>query len=434
MPKSATLERTVFETSRELEFFTEKELQMQLGHGRQWWPAALLKELIDNALDACETAGVAPDITVDVGTDGFSVRDNGPGIPAETLARSLDYMKRVSDKTFYVSPTRGQMGNALKTVWAAPFVADGERGHVDVWSQGLHHIIEIAVDRIAQKPAIEYDTQESDFVKNGTFVKIGWAESACLLRSRMDDFYNPIPTARDLVEGYAAFNPHATFRLGDVTFEATTPEWPKWKPDDPTSAHWYTAETLRDLIAAYVAGESENGHGRTVREFVSEFKGLSSTKKQKEVTADLSGMYLHDLVNGGDIDMRIVRTLLVSMREKSRAPKAPKLGVIEQEHLKNWMVRYAGVAEESVRYARRTGENDLPHIVEVAFGVSASDIAERRVVTGLNWSPTLKIPTLVLEGLLGEMRVDTHDPITIVVHLARPRFNFVDRGKTRLDL
>ena len=53
-----TLQRTTFELSRAMEFFSEKELQMQIGHGRAWWPVAVLKELIDNALDACEEAGV----------------------------------------------------------------------------------------------------------------------------------------------------------------------------------------------------------------------------------------------------------------------------------------------------------------------------------------------------------------------------------------
>lgn len=125
-----TLNRAVFEISREIEFFSEKELQMQIGYGRAMWPLALLKELIDNALDACETANVMPEIDVQIGDEFFAVRDNGPGLQAETLIRSLDYLKRVRDKSFYVSPTCGQLGNALKTVWTAPFVAHGERGIV----------------------------------------------------------------------------------------------------------------------------------------------------------------------------------------------------------------------------------------------------------------------------------------------------------------
>ena len=64
-----TLTRTTFTTSRLLEFFTEKELQIQIGHSQEWWPVALTKELIDNALDAAETAGVSPEIEVLVEDD-----------------------------------------------------------------------------------------------------------------------------------------------------------------------------------------------------------------------------------------------------------------------------------------------------------------------------------------------------------------------------
>ena len=51
------LTRTVFQTSRVLEFFTDKELTMQIGFPRQQWPLALLKELLDNALDAARWQG-----------------------------------------------------------------------------------------------------------------------------------------------------------------------------------------------------------------------------------------------------------------------------------------------------------------------------------------------------------------------------------------
>ena len=151
MSMPATLERITFETSRELEFFTEKELQMQIGHDRDYWPVAILRELIDNALDACEMTDVPPVIEVGIEQDAFTVQDNGPGLPAETLVGSLDYFKRVSDKAFYVSPTRGQMGNALKVIYAAPFVASDESGRVEIWTGGEHHTIEISLDRLAQQ-------------------------------------------------------------------------------------------------------------------------------------------------------------------------------------------------------------------------------------------------------------------------------------------
>lgn len=145
---AAKLERQVFETNRELEFFSQKELVMQIGYSESMWPLALLKELVDNSLDACEVAGIAPEIEVTVAADSFAVADNGPGLPESTMAKSMNYLVRVSDKAYYVSPTRGQMGNALKALWAAGFVANGT-GVIEVAAHGKHHKITVSLDRIA---------------------------------------------------------------------------------------------------------------------------------------------------------------------------------------------------------------------------------------------------------------------------------------------
>ena len=103
----------MFETSRLLEYFTERELRYQTGRAPHEWPTVIIKELIDNALDACEDAGIAPEITVTVTENTITVTDNGPGIAPGTLERILDFATRTSDKEAYVSPTRGAQGNAL---------------------------------------------------------------------------------------------------------------------------------------------------------------------------------------------------------------------------------------------------------------------------------------------------------------------------------
>src|SRR5262245_32744077 len=113
MGSTALLERTAFETSRLMDFFSEKELVAQTGHRREEWPLVVLKELMDNSLDACEEADIAPEITVTVSDDGILVQDNGLGIPPETVAGVLDFGVRVSSREAYVSPTRGAQGNAL---------------------------------------------------------------------------------------------------------------------------------------------------------------------------------------------------------------------------------------------------------------------------------------------------------------------------------
>jgi DNA topoisomerase VI subunit B len=168
------LERSTFQTSRLLEFFSEKELAMQMGCPQDQWPLALLKELIDNALDACESAGLLPEIEVMLEPDLLSVRDHGPGLPEATLERSLDYVVRVSDKANYVSPTRGQLGNTLKCLWAAPFVAAGEAGSVEVVTGGFTHRIAVTLDRIGQAPELRHMTEPDGFVKTGTRINLIW--------------------------------------------------------------------------------------------------------------------------------------------------------------------------------------------------------------------------------------------------------------------
>jgi DNA topoisomerase VI subunit B len=192
------LERSTFETSRRLEFFSEEELAMQIGFARAQWPLALLKELIDNALDAHETAGILPDLAVTLEADALSIRDNGPGLPVATLERSLDYLVRVSDKVHYVSPSRGQLGNALKCVWAAPYVAHGEAGYVEVTTGGITHRIAVSLDRIAQQPELRHLTLPDGLVKNGTLVKLIWPGIAGFLQLGPDpEFYK---SAAELVQ------------------------------------------------------------------------------------------------------------------------------------------------------------------------------------------------------------------------------------------
>ncbi len=272
-----TLERTTLTTSRLLDFCSEKELIAQTGHQTEAWPLVVLKELVDNALDACEEADVAPEVEVVVDNNDITVKDNGPGMPAETVAGVLDFAVRVSNREAYVSPDRGAQGNALKTLVAMPFVLDGKRGKIEVLARGVHHRIEFSVDAIRQEPVIAHDVQPAD-TKNGTEIRIRWPDSACSILADAKDRFLQI------ADDYAWLNPHLTITIDwfgePMTVMATDPTWAKWKPSDPTSAHWYTTQHLERLIAGYIAHDTDSGRMRTVRDLVAEFRGLSGSAKQ----------------------------------------------------------------------------------------------------------------------------------------------------------
>ena len=411
---------------------------MQIGYSKPLWPVVLVKELIDNALDACESADIQPHIIVKVEPDAVSVQDNGPGLSLKTIQDSLDYLERVSDKAHYASPTRGQLGNALKCVWAAPYVADGSRGLVEVLTGGQTHRIDVTLDRIGQKPDIKLDSKKGGFVKNGTLVRIHWSEIASLLEDQywLDSYISP--DVFRLICDYAIFNPHALIELvtdSEIEFRRTNHAWHKWKPNNQTSPHWYTLEGIKSLIAAYMRNDDATGKTRTVREFVSEFAGLSGTAKQKAVTevSGLIGAYLRDLVEDGDISTGKANSLLWAMKDHSREIKPPALGVIGQAHMTARMIG-EGVSLDSIQYRKVEGVSvGVPFVLEVAFGIYEDDEDRRRaIVAGLNWSPVMKSPLERLSNLLGEMRIDEFDPVLLIVHLTCPRLEFTDRGKSSL--
>lgn len=58
---------------------------------------------------------------------------------------------------------------------------------------------------------------------------------------------------------------------------------PKWLPSNPTSPHWYGDEHFERLIAGFIAHDADNGWDRTLRDLVSEFRGLTGSAKQKRV-------------------------------------------------------------------------------------------------------------------------------------------------------
>ena len=82
----------------------------------------------------------------------------------------------------------------------------------------------------------------------------------------------------ELVHAYVWFNPHLSIRgtwVGPEFIDetATNPNWEKWRPRNPTSAHWYDEARLQRYLAAHVARDRDLGQRRTVREFTASSAG-----------------------------------------------------------------------------------------------------------------------------------------------------------------
>ena len=424
-----------------MDFFGEKELSTQISHRKPRWPIAIVKELIDNGLDAAEAAGVAPQIVVGVEENAVSVEDNGAGLPMEILERSLDYTVRVSDKAHYVSPTRGQQGNGLKTIWAVTYAWSGNKGHASVSSRGREHDIRISANRVAETPQIELQTSEATR-RNGTTVRLEWPEVACYLGVFENGIFYNGSSVVELLQGYSLWNPHAEFALqlpyGLSTCEwpAPRPTWTKTGPTDTTSPHWYDLERFISLILAHVRAELAGGHPLTVREFVAQFRGLSSTGRQATVTREsgLSGAWLHDLVQGSEVRTEPITKLLRAMQNSSRPVAPASLGVVGEDRMRAWTEETFGVEAGGFRYKKAERVcGGLPFVLECAFAVTPGSEG-RRLELGLNFAPSLGRLGHLTEDVLSNARIDPNDEVVLMIHLACPQFRYTDRGKTVVAL
>ncbi len=435
------LTRTTFRTSRLLDFLSEKELTAQTGHARAQWPLVVLKELVDNALDACEEANLVPNISVGVSKTGIAVTDNGPGLATETIKGILDFSVRVSSREAYVAPDRGAQGNALKTIVAMPFVLDGKHGKVVICSRGVQHDISLRADHVRQEPVIDHTTKTTAG-NNGTTIEVRWPDSARLILTGAEARF------LQLADAYTWLNPHLALSINWFgkarSWAATSADWSKWRASEPTSPHWYKPEHLERLIAAYITADALTGRRRTVREFVSEFRGLTGSAKQQRVVeaAELPRAYLTDLCNGdGGFHHELVARLLEAMKAQSRPIQPLALGAIGREHFEQ-RCRERDAVIESFDYKRMTGESGgLPWVVETAFAYLGDHTEDRGLrLGGVNWSPGILNPFRQLsEGesldrLLQRRWVDTKDAVIMVVHVAQPRIAFTDRGKSAVDL
>ena len=111
-----------------------------------------VKEAVDNALDACEEAGVLPEIVVEVrgrfGRSRITVEDNGPGIVESQISRIFGKLLYGS-KFHKLSQSRGQQGMGIS--------AAGMYGQLTV-GKPLHIISRVEGEELASELYVSIDT------------------------------------------------------------------------------------------------------------------------------------------------------------------------------------------------------------------------------------------------------------------------------------
>jgi DNA topoisomerase VI subunit B len=450
-------------TSLAADFFTVSTLETHTGFGEAWFPDVVLKELLDNALDAGEAAGIAPRVDVHVdpraGMMAISVADNGRGIAPDTVHQIVDFSSRTSDKAVYRKPSRGAQGNALKTLLGIVTTLGGHPLVIE--SHGVRHAISARL-RPGGSVAIDHETTPCPRIQGTTIGAIVEGQGLWL-------------DGHAWVKAFALFNPHATFSCtewqesGDgeeaddgaehaesrwhevTTFYRSSVSFPRtWRtfvPTDAASPHWYTPETMRLLVDAYIASDQVASVDTPVRNFVREFRGLSSTRKAATVLQARS-----DVRRMADLEDRpdLVATLHATMCDLTTPAKPEILGAIGAAHLadrlgtngtRSWYHKVAGLTTSG-----------QPFVLELVVVESEQPGG---VTYGLNFSPTPgqtdpfarfaleggKVQGQGVAGYLANAHVrvahpsfdDGGVPAIVAVHLTAPGLSFAERGKATLS-
>ena len=165
-----------------------------------------VKEAVDNSLDACEEAGILPEITVAIeeqAEDRFrlSVTDNGPGIVRNQVAKVFG--KLLYGSKFHVlRQSRGQQGIGISAAGMYAQLTTGQPVRITsrTGKGRPAHFFEIQIDTTRNEPKVLTDREVEWEVEHGTRVEMDLAGTYKKGRRSVDDY----------VMQSALANPHAT--------------------------------------------------------------------------------------------------------------------------------------------------------------------------------------------------------------------------------
>lgn len=437
---AAPVRRTVFATPRAAEFLEPRALQAQTGQPQDRFGHVVVKELIDNALDAAETAARPPVIGIEArsgsGLSFVTVADNGAGITTDTVARICDFTVMVSDKSRYRGPTRGAQGNALKTLLGIPY-ALGVTEPIVIESNGVRHELAVTIDRVGDV-VVAHEQTASDRTE-GTSVTV------------------PLPDDLEVDVGRWAFgaalvNPHAGIVANNQAYTDETKDsvfykpaveaWSKWTPSSPSSPHWYDAAAFSALVHSHIREIERTGVDKPLGQFIAEFEGLSGSQKQKAIRTAAGGITHLSGFEGRD---GVIAALHDAMLERAKPTPASRLGLVGHEHYKRLLNDTYGVERSWFKTLTATVDG-IPWIVEVTV---ADTVKPGRIWYATNHSPAFGDPlgrtqldsgdichAIGATSFLSASGVDPDDDdgpnCAAVVHVICAATQFVDKGKVAL--
>jgi len=187
-----------------------------------------VKEAVDNSLDACEEAGILPELSVEITQTGpkvflVSIEDNGPGIVDTQIGKIFGKLLYGS-KFHKLSQSRGQQGIGISAAGMYGQLTTGKPIHIFSRTSKKKPAYEfvLSIDTARNKPEVHSSEEVKWDKDHGTRVSIEM-EARYQKGMRSVDMY---------LKQTAIANPHLTLHFTDpsgekITYERSTKEKPK---------------------------------------------------------------------------------------------------------------------------------------------------------------------------------------------------------------
>ncbi|WP_299333867.1 DNA topoisomerase VI subunit B [Haloplanus sp.] len=231
------------------EFFEKNKHMLGFDSGARGLVTAV-KEAVDNALDATEEAGIAPDIYVEIAEAGdyyrLVVEDNGPGITKEQIPRVFG--KLLYGSRFHArEQSRGQQGIGISAAVLYSQLTSGKPAKTTSRTRGSAdaQYFELVVDTDTNEPEIRSEQPTSWDRPHGTRIEL---EMEANMRARTQ--------LHDYIKHTAVVNPHARVELREpgldepLKFERGTDRLPAETEEIRPHPHGVELGTLLKMLEA----------------------------------------------------------------------------------------------------------------------------------------------------------------------------------------
>lgn len=457
-----------FSFNREFDFVRSDRLCRTTGRPAHEWDIYIIKELIDNALDADEVVwrkepAQTPILKVRiefVNQQLFVQVSNRTKFPVELIHDIFATHQYTSRKAFVKGLTRGALGNALKTLLGIPYALRNrvsgdwkpDQKPLSIICNKQEYLPIYAVDTTNQNIRFECQKRPFNKVTEGTIISVA-----------LDYFEQEKPRTLDeikrLAYQYNLCNPHANFQwLVEVEGEEWSVEYKvnqNWSNKFRSSApiQWYSMTAFQDLLGALHRKQVSNQKTDqlSVQTVCSYFGGFDNQEKDienKDLTATVARKFGNTKLTVDDFESDTAKKLYQIMCCHSPQFKSVQLGRIGLEHIRTVLTNTFSI-NSKVFYEIATDKGDepsLPFVIEAS--VVALKEGSREIWTAINFTPTYDDPFLRrrlytpiqlekavvgLRELLDAYGLDEDTPVILILHLICPNIESGEFSKTEIN-